>query len=338
MTETTAAGRAGSRLDLYTDGACSGNPGPGGWGVLIRRGAAEETRCGGAAETTNNRMELQAAIEALKAVPEGGAATLHTDSSYVRDGITRWIAKWKAGGWLTAARKPVKNRDLWQELDELGRARRIDWRWVRGHAGDPGNERADELARQGMVPFLPAGARPEPPSRRRADAPQNRPGAPPRIAPPGRQRIVPMLNYADAPAAIDFLVRAFGFEKRKVFAIGDGRIGHAELALGDNVVMLASAFPEMGLTAPGDATAGGVGRGGTGAGGRSSQIFCYVADVDAHHARARAAGARISAEPADRFHGERHYRAEDPEGHRWIFGQPVRDVSDAEIAAAMREM
>ena len=298
-------------LVLYTDGACSGNPGPGGWGVLIRRGAAEETRCGGAPETTNNRMELQAAIEALKNVPDGGAATLHTDSSYVKDGITRWIAGWKAGGWLTAARKPVKNRDLWQVLDDLRNGRRIEWRWVKGHAGNRGNERADELARQGMAPFLPEDARP----------------APLRNPPAGRQRVIPMLNYADAPAAIDFLVRAFGFRERQVFAMKDGRIGHAELALGDNVVMLASVFPEMDQTTPAEAVKPG--------GGRYSQVFCYVGDVDAHHAQAQAAGARITAEPEDRFYGERHYRAEDPEGHRWIFGQPVREVPEAEIRAMM---
>ena len=314
MTETTAGGRADTRLDLYTDGACSGNPGPGGWGVLIRRRGAEAALCGGAAKTTNNRMELQAAIEALKAVPAGGAATVHTDSSYVKDGITRWIAKWKAGGWLTAARKPVKNRDLWQELDELGNGRRIDWRWVKGHAGDPGNERADELARQGMAPFLSE------------DVPEPAVQDPIRNPPAGVQRIVPMLNYADAPAAIDFLVRAFGFRERRVYAMKDGRIGHAELALGGNVVMLASVFPEMDQTTP------------IRAGGWYSQVFCYVDDVDAHHAQARAAGARIAAAPEDRFHGERHYRAEDPEGHRWIFGQRIREVSEAEIRAIVEGM
>ena len=325
MTETTAGtitgGRADARLDLYTDGACSGNPGPGGWGVLIRRrgGGEDETLCGGAAETTNNRMELQAAIEALKAVPEGGAATLHTDSVYVRDGITRWIAKWKAGGWLTAARKPVKNRDLWQELDMLHGARRIDWRWVKGHAGDPGNERADELARQGMAPFLPEDMR--------RSAVQN----PTQNPPAGMQRIIPMLNYADAPVAIDFLVRAFGFRERAVYAMKDGRIGHAELALGGNVVMLASVFPEMGQTTPAEAAK-------SGSSGWYSQVFCYVDDVDAHHAQARAAGARITAEPADQFYGERHYRAEDPEGHRWIFGQRIREVPEAELQAMMEQM
>ena len=314
-TGTDDAGARGAATDLYTDGACSGNPGPGGWGVLIRRGAEENTRCGGAPETTNNRMELQAAIEALKAVPPGGTATLHTDSSYVKDGITRWIAGWKAGGWTTAARKPVKNRDLWQELDALHGARRIDWRWVRGHAGDPGNERADELARQGMAPFLPEDAA----------------AARLKNLPAGMQRIIPMLNYADAPAAIDFLVRAFGFRERQVYAMKDGRIGHAELALGGNVVMLASVFPEMDQTTPAEAAK-------SGSGGWYSQVFCYVDDVDAHHAQARAAGARITAEPEDQFHGERHYRAEDPEGHRWIFGRRVREVPESEIRAMIEEM
>lgn len=314
MTGETTGDGSGAALVLYTDGACSGNPGPGGWGVLVRRGAEEETRCGGAPETTNNRMELQAAIEALKAVAPGGAATLHTDSSYVKDGITRWIAGWKAGGWRTAARKPVKNRDLWQELDDLRNARRVDWRWVKGHAGDPGNERADELARQGMTPFLPEGT---------AAARLKNP-------PAGMQRVIPMLNYADAPAAIEFLVRAFGFRERRVYPVPDGRIGHAELALGGNVVMLASVFPEMGQTTPEQAVKSG--------GGWYSQVFCYVGDVDAHHAQAEAAGARITAGPEDQFHGERHYRAEDPEGHRWIFGQPVREVPEAEIRAMMEEM
>ncbi|MDE0146885.1 MAG: VOC family protein [Rhodospirillaceae bacterium] len=135
-----------------------------------------------------------------------------------------------------------------------------------------------------------------------------------------------MLNYADAPAAIDFLVRAFGFRERAVYAMKDGRIGHAELALGGNVVMLASVFPEIDQTTPNKA------------GGWYSQVFCYVDDVDAHHAQARAAGARITAAPEDRFYGERHYRAEDPEGHRWIFGQRIREVPEAEIRAMMDEM
>ncbi len=135
---------------LYTDGACSGNPGPGGWGVLIIRGDARDEYCGGAPETTNNRMELTAAIEALKQTPEDGQIELHTDSKYVMDGITKWIANWKKNGWRTAAKKPVKNDDLWRALDELASVRQINWRWVKGHAGDPGNERADALANEGM--------------------------------------------------------------------------------------------------------------------------------------------------------------------------------------------
>ena len=151
-----------------------------------------------------------------------------------------------------------------------------------------------------------------------------------KFPPPGKQGITPMLNYADAPAAIDFLVRAFGFRERQVYPMPDGRIGHAELALGGNVVMLASVFPEMDQTTPAETVKSG--------GGWYSQVFCYVADVDAHHAQAQAAGARIAAEPADRFYGERHYRTEDPEGHRWIFGQPVREVPEAEIRAMMEGM
>ena len=135
---------------IYTDGACSGNPGPGGWGVLIREGGATRELCGGAHETTNNRMEMQAAIEAMKAVPEGASVILHTDSQYLKNGLTQWIHGWKRNGWKTAAKKPVKNRDLWMELDTLCAARRIDWRWVKGHAGDEGNERADALANQGL--------------------------------------------------------------------------------------------------------------------------------------------------------------------------------------------
>ena len=134
----------------YTDGACSGNPGPGGWGVLLLWGDHEKELSGGEAATTNNRMELQAAIEALLAVKPGVPVAIHTDSTYVRDGITSWIGKWKRNGWKTAARKPVKNEDLWRRLDELTQARAVSWHWVKGHAGDPGNERADELARAGM--------------------------------------------------------------------------------------------------------------------------------------------------------------------------------------------
>jgi ribonuclease HI len=140
--------------EIFTDGACSGNPGPGGWGALINGPNGENELTGGAADTTNNRMELQAAIEALKSLPTGSAVTLTTDSTYVKDGITGWIKNWKARGWKTAAKKPVKNVDLWQNLDAECARHQVNWRWVKGHAGHAGNERADELARQGMTPYL----------------------------------------------------------------------------------------------------------------------------------------------------------------------------------------
>jgi ribonuclease HI len=137
-------------IDIYTDGACSGNPGPGGWGALLTMGDTEKEICGGEADTTNNRMEVTAAIRALQALKRPVKARLHTDSVYLRDGITKWIHKWKANGWKTAARKPVKNVDLWQELEEALKPHDVEWRWVKGHAGHPENERADELARQGL--------------------------------------------------------------------------------------------------------------------------------------------------------------------------------------------
>ncbi|MDA8776135.1 ribonuclease HI [Alphaproteobacteria bacterium] len=140
--------------EIFTDGACSGNPGPGGWGALINGPNGENELTGGAADTTNNRMELQAAIEALKSLPTGSAVTLTTDSTYVKDGITGWIKNWKARGWKTAAKKPVKNVDLWQNLDAECARHQVNWQWVKGHAGHAGNERADELARQGMAPYL----------------------------------------------------------------------------------------------------------------------------------------------------------------------------------------
>ena len=140
--------------EIFTDGACSGNPGPGGWGALINGPNGENELTGGAADTTNNRMELQAAIEALKSLPTGSAVTLTTDSTYVKEGITGWIKNWKARGWKTAAKKPVKNVDLWQSLDAECARHQVDWQWVKGHAGHAGNERADELARMGMAPYL----------------------------------------------------------------------------------------------------------------------------------------------------------------------------------------
>jgi ribonuclease HI len=140
-------------VDIFTDGACSGNPGPGGWGAILRYGDVERELSGGEALTTNNRMELAAAIAALNALKEPCKVRLHTDSTYVRDGISSWIEGWKRNGWKTAARKPVKNADLWQALDEARSRHQVEWHWIRGHAGHPENERADLLARQAMAPF-----------------------------------------------------------------------------------------------------------------------------------------------------------------------------------------
>lgn len=144
----------------YTDGACSGNPGPGGWGALMlaREGdkvVRERPLSGGAPDTTNNRMELTAAIEALNALGRPTAITIVTDSTYVKDGVTKWIHGWKRNGWRTAAKKPVKNEDLWRALDEAQARHQVTWDWVKGHAGHAENERADELAREGMAPFKP---------------------------------------------------------------------------------------------------------------------------------------------------------------------------------------
>jgi len=138
------------RVEAFTDGACRGNPGPGGWGVLLRFGGHEKELKGGESHTTNNRMELSAAIEALKALSEPCHVTLTTDSTYVRDGITQWVSKWKANGWKTAAKKPVKNQDLWIALEEQCQRHAVDWQWVKGHAGHPENERADQLANAGI--------------------------------------------------------------------------------------------------------------------------------------------------------------------------------------------
>jgi ribonuclease HI len=142
-------------VEVFTDGACSGNPGPGGWGAILRYGDKQKELCGGLALTTNNQMELMAAIEALNALRQPCSVILTTDSVYVRDGITKWISGWKRNGWRTADKKPVKNLELWQALDQARLPHEVDWRWVKGHAGHPENERADELARQGMAPFLP---------------------------------------------------------------------------------------------------------------------------------------------------------------------------------------
>ncbi len=137
-------------IEIHTDGACSGNPGPGGWGAVLRAGELVKEIKGGEADTTNNRMELTAAIEALAALKRPSRVVLYTDSTYVRQGITEWIHGWKRNNWRTSAKKPVKNEDLWRRLDALSAEHDIDWRWVKGHAGDPGNERADALANEGM--------------------------------------------------------------------------------------------------------------------------------------------------------------------------------------------
>ncbi|MEJ1993559.1 MAG: ribonuclease HI [Maritimibacter sp.] len=145
-------------LVAHTDGACSGNPGPGGWGVLLEAKRGEEvvkTRelCGGEAETTNNRMELMAAIMALETLERASPITIVTDSAYVKNGVTGWIFGWKKNGWKTSNKKPVKNVDLWQRLDAAQTRHKVEWKWIKGHAGHEENERADELARKGMAPF-----------------------------------------------------------------------------------------------------------------------------------------------------------------------------------------
>ncbi len=144
MAETSA------RVEIFTDGACSGNPGPGGWGAVLRYKGVEKELKGGDPETTNNRMEMMAAIVALETLKRPSAVDLHTDSTYLRDGITRWIHGWKRNGWKTAAKKPVKNVDLWQRLEKALERHDVAWHWVRGHAGHPENERADALARAGI--------------------------------------------------------------------------------------------------------------------------------------------------------------------------------------------
>ena len=146
-------------VEIFTDGACSGNPGPGGWGALLICQGVEREICGGEAATTNNRMELRAAIEAISALKRPSTVRLSTDSTYVKDGITRWISKWKRNGWRTSARKPVKNTDLWQRLDQVMAKHDIEWAWVRGHSGHPENERADRLARQGQAAYVAPGER-----------------------------------------------------------------------------------------------------------------------------------------------------------------------------------
>jgi ribonuclease HI len=137
--------------EVYADGACKGNPGPGGWGVLIRQGGRERELHGGARATTNNRMELTAVIRALEALPHGSRVRLYTDSQYVQKGMSEWLSSWKRRGWRTADKKPVKNEDLWRALEALAHNHRVEWHWVRGHAGHPENERADALANLGVA-------------------------------------------------------------------------------------------------------------------------------------------------------------------------------------------
>ncbi|MDX2157715.1 MAG: ribonuclease HI [Hyphomicrobiaceae bacterium] len=149
MTDDTAL----PDVTIYTDGACSGNPGPGGWGAILVSGPHRKELNGGEPETTNNRMELLAAISALEALKRPSRVALWTDSNYVKDGISKWIHGWKRNGWRTADKKPVKNAELWQRLDAARNRHQIEWHWVKGHAGHAENERADELARDGMAPF-----------------------------------------------------------------------------------------------------------------------------------------------------------------------------------------
>ena len=149
------------RVIIHTDGACSGNPGPGGWGAILTFGDNEKELKGGEPHTTNNRMELMAAISALEALKRPCMIDLHTDSEYLKNGITTWIHGWKKNGWRTSDKKPVKNMELWQALDLAVQRHTIDWRWVKGHNGDPMNERADELANEGMAPFKSKKGRPE---------------------------------------------------------------------------------------------------------------------------------------------------------------------------------
>lgn len=154
--EPSAAPSSG-RVEIWTDGACSGNPGPGGWGAILKFGATEKELSGGEPATTNNRMELMGAISALEALTRPCRIVLHTDSKYVCDGVTKWIHGWKRNGWKTAAKGPVANGDLWKRLDAARAAHDVDWRWVKGHAGDPMNERADALARAAIATLRAGG-------------------------------------------------------------------------------------------------------------------------------------------------------------------------------------
>ena len=145
-------------VEIYADGACKGNPGPGGWGVVLRTRGHEKELCGGEAQTTNNRMELTAVIEGLAALKHRSKVRVYTDSQYVQKGISEWIHNWKRRGWRTADRKPVKNEDLWRKLDDIARGHHVEWHWVKGHAGHPENERADALANRGIPDRIEAGA------------------------------------------------------------------------------------------------------------------------------------------------------------------------------------
>ncbi len=147
---STKPGASTEPVDIFTDGACSGNPGPGGWGAILRYNGVEKELSGGEPETTNNRMEMMAAIAALEALKRPARVRLHTDSTYLKDGITKWIHAWKARGWKTAAKKPVKNQDLWQRLEAAVEPHQVEWFWVKGHAGHAENERADQLAREAI--------------------------------------------------------------------------------------------------------------------------------------------------------------------------------------------
>ncbi len=160
-----------TEVEIFTDGGCLGNPGPGGWGVILRSAAGTKELSGSEAETTNNRMELRAAIAGLSALTEPSVVTLHTDSQYLRLGITEWIRGWKARGWLTSSRQPVKNAGLWRELDAVAGAHRITWKWIKGHAGHPENERCDRLAAAAIEKI-------------KSVRPAEKPAVPPRADPP----------------------------------------------------------------------------------------------------------------------------------------------------------
>ena len=159
MSDTADTETGGNVVDAFTDGACSGNPGPGGWGAILRWRGQERELSGGEPQTTNNRMEMMAAIMALETIKRPTTVRLHTDSTYVKDGITKWLPAWKKRGWKTADKKPVKNVDLWQRLEAAaGRHEEVSWHWVRGHSGHPENERADALAREAITALRESGA------------------------------------------------------------------------------------------------------------------------------------------------------------------------------------